>query len=301
MRAPAAGISAEATAWDMVTNAKIMGEEYGREAFAFFALSGAVIVVLASLVALATPKTKVPWGTFSMTVGGLLSAASALWALSDIDTGTMLGVTVTYGFGLYLTLVGGIVACVVGITGLLFDTNKRNALADILRQRTVLTWLGRRLAAAIALIGCVVAFVGLFTPWIVWTSQGHESGSYSAWDAITGAERFQQPLDSHVYHWLVLVGALVVLVGVLSSIAVPRLKVFWVAIATGAVLALVGVVWSLADLTAAGLHNSYTIYLTFGYGIFLTLAGCIIAVVGGLLGLVMLTQFFRRRVSHIAS
>lgn len=131
MRAPSAGISAEATAWDLVINAKIMGEELGREAWAFIALSGAVIVTPTSLFAMATTKSKSPWGLLGMIVGGLLLTASAIWALSDIDTGTMQGMTVSYGFGLYLALTGGIVASVVGITGLLFDADKRRALTDI--------------------------------------------------------------------------------------------------------------------------------------------------------------------------
>ena len=54
-------------------------------------------------------------------LGGILAIAGAAWALSDIPTvsGTYMGVTVTisHGFGLYLTLVGGILA-LTGIVGL---------------------------------------------------------------------------------------------------------------------------------------------------------------------------------------
>ena len=116
--AAAVGLSADASAWDLVINAKVLGEEIGREAWACLALSGAVVVVVGSLLALAAPKTKIPWGILVIITGGLLSAASALWALSDIDTGTMLGFSVTYGFGLYLTLAGGIIALVAGLVGL---------------------------------------------------------------------------------------------------------------------------------------------------------------------------------------
>jgi hypothetical protein len=299
LTAPAAGIRADATAWDLVINAKIMGEEYGREAWACLALSGAVVIVAGSLLALATPKTKAPWGILGITTGGLLSAASALWALSDIDTGTMLGITVTYGFGLYLTLVGGIVACVVGITGFFFDANKRNALTDILKgwQRVGVTPLGNRLVAAIALIGCLVAFVGLFTPWATWSYRLHGSGplmsfSASPWDGIRNVEG----LKPHVYYWLALVGASVALLGAWPLLMLPRQKLFWAMTATGATLTLVGVALAFEDgIVLSGGDTSQT----YEYGIFLMLAGGIIGAIGGLLGLVMLTDFYKRRASPI--
>lgn len=131
MRWPAYGVSADASAWEIAINAKIMGAEYGREVWACLALAGAVIAVLSSLLALAAAQRSASWGlvgTAGMTTGGLLLAGSALWALSDIDTGTMSGMTVTYGFGLYLALAGGIVACIAAVLDLLLDPGKGRAL-----------------------------------------------------------------------------------------------------------------------------------------------------------------------------
>ena len=310
VRAPGLGISADASAWDQVINAKIMGEELGREAWACLALSGAIAIVLSSLLALATSKTKVPWGILGIITGGLLLAASAFWALADVDTGTMSGVTVTYGFGLYLALVAGIVACVAGVMGLLFDTNNRNALTDILRwfhsrndvgssevpirrQRTMLTWLRLRLGAAIALIGCVLALLGIFTPWLSWHDVHRRLGSSSAWDYIRQAEGVRGlQLHPHVYHWFVLVGALLAVLGVLFALAVPRLRLFLVTTVIGGMLALVGVIWYFTD------RNPTSFFFdAYEYGVYLTLAGSIVTVVGGLLGLVMLSQLYKRRVS----
>lgn len=112
------GVSASASAWDSVTNAEVMGGEVGREGWAFVALLGAILTLAGSLSALASPKTRVFWGILG--IGGVFAVIGAVWGFSDIETGSALGISVGYGAGLYLTLVGGILGLVGGSLGLWF-------------------------------------------------------------------------------------------------------------------------------------------------------------------------------------
>jgi hypothetical protein len=172
---------------------------------------------------------------------------------------------------------------------------------EVPTQSTVLTSSRFRLVAAIALVGCVLAVVGIFLPWASWTRSyqtprwysapvtQYVSGTNSAWDYI----RHGSPVNAHIYQWLVLIGACVALIGALFSLGGQRLKVFWVASVIGSVLAFAGIVWAFAD----GTNLTGVPAQTHEYGMYLTLAGSIIGVVGGLMGLVMLMDFYRRRVS----
>jgi NADH:ubiquinone oxidoreductase subunit 6 (subunit J) len=79
--------------------------------WAGLALGAALILLAGAVSATAAPKAKAPW--VIVHVGGALVIAGFAAGLSDIRDG---GVTVFsgYGYGLYLTLFGGI----LGLTGI---------------------------------------------------------------------------------------------------------------------------------------------------------------------------------------
>lgn len=120
------GFSLSASAWDSVITAGVLGEEVGREVWAILALVGTVIIVASSLTALAFPKTKMLLRI--VVIGGILAIVSAFWALSGIDTGTAYGFSVSYGAGLYLTSVGGLLGLVGGALHLRFDLKRKSSL-----------------------------------------------------------------------------------------------------------------------------------------------------------------------------
>ena len=102
------------SAWDSITEAEILCGPMGRELYCAVALVGAGLALLGALGSLATPKFNAAWATLA--IGGLFAIVGAAWAFADIETGSLLGISIDYGWGLYLTLVGGIV-CLIGILG----------------------------------------------------------------------------------------------------------------------------------------------------------------------------------------
>jgi hypothetical protein len=111
------GMSFGASAWDSVTNATVVGEEVGREAWACIAFSGAVLAVAGALSALVLPGKKILWGILAL--GSLLAIIGASWGFSDTETGNIMGLSVSYGAGVYMTLIGGIFGLIGAIVGLL--------------------------------------------------------------------------------------------------------------------------------------------------------------------------------------
>ena len=101
-----------------------MGEKFERETYACLAFAGAVLILVGALAALTSPKTKVLW--VILAIGGILAIIGSAWALSDIETGGILGVSVDRGYGIYLTLVGGILG-LIGILGLSNKTGGSNS------------------------------------------------------------------------------------------------------------------------------------------------------------------------------
>lgn len=101
------------SAWDLITRTTVETEQLPRT-YACLAFAGAVLVLLGALSVLAAPKAKALWGL--LILGGLLAIAGSAWGFSDIETGSALGMSVNYGYGLYLTLVGGILG-VIGVLG----------------------------------------------------------------------------------------------------------------------------------------------------------------------------------------
>ncbi len=110
------GMSVGVSAWDLVTNATVLGEEVGREAWACIAFSGAILLMAGALSALVLPTKKILWGVLAL--GGLLAIIGAAWGFSDIDTGSEFGASVSYGAGIYMTLIGGIFGFIGAIVGL---------------------------------------------------------------------------------------------------------------------------------------------------------------------------------------
>jgi hypothetical protein len=173
------------------------------------------------------------------------------------------------------------------------------------RQLALPTFGGSRLAATAALVGCGVTLAGLFTPWTTLAgtlfrygqSSVSVSESYSIWDWIGHAQGYDVQLQPQPYHWLVLIGALIAIVGVLPALMLPGLKPSWVITLAGSTLTILGVVWALAHGNEVVSLYLYAPTVSRGYGMFLALAGGLTAFVASLLGLAMLTDFYRQRVS----
>ena len=100
------------SAWDSITETTIFGFPIERQTYFCLAFAGATVALLSALTAVAVPKVKVLWAILA--IGGMLAIAGAAWAFSDIET----GYGISYGWGLYLILGGGILA-LIGIPGFL--------------------------------------------------------------------------------------------------------------------------------------------------------------------------------------
>ena len=102
------GGSVSMSAWDSITEAEILGQPAERETYCLLAFAGSILALVGALLAVFAPSMKVPWAI--LVVGGVLAIIGAVWGLSDIETGSILGISVSYGYGLYLTLAGGVLA-----------------------------------------------------------------------------------------------------------------------------------------------------------------------------------------------
>lgn len=105
--------SAHTSAWDSITHIERFGQMLETEGWDILALAGAVLLLVAALSVIAAPKMKVLWGI--LVTGGLMAIGGAAWALIDIEPRSVTGLSVGYGYGLYLTLGGGI----LGLSGVL--------------------------------------------------------------------------------------------------------------------------------------------------------------------------------------
>ena len=264
------------SAWDTITGRDIWWgvgwpPTIGYEVWAGLALHGAVFALVGALFAVAAPKAKAPWAILG--VGSALAIAGCAWGLSDIRDGGVMGFYSGYGYGLFLTLVGGILG-LVGFVRCGAAIRAPSQEPSIQRGAT-----GNKIVVGIALIAAILTLVGVFTPWAVrreWEDVLH----VSAWNAITGQySGGWAPLDE-VWAILALHAAILVLVGALSAVAAPRAKVPWGILGAGGVLAIASSVWGLCDIRAGSLLDITGI----GYGLYLTLAGGILGLVG-ILGL----------------
>lgn len=110
-------VSADITGWEIAQGeATVMGTTVSIESqtYPYVALAGGILALIGAIGVLASPGTK---GLVALLVlGGMLALVGAAWGLADIETGTqsMFGVTadVSYGYGIYLALVGGILGLI---------------------------------------------------------------------------------------------------------------------------------------------------------------------------------------------
>ena len=94
------------SAWDSITETMVCIFPIERQTYFCLAFAGAVVALLGALTAVAVPKVKALWAILA--IGGILAIIGAAWALFDIET----GYGVSYGWGLYLILGGGILALI---------------------------------------------------------------------------------------------------------------------------------------------------------------------------------------------
>jgi hypothetical protein len=157
------------------------------------------------------------------------------------------------------------------------------------------TSMGDRVPAFVALLGCAVAFAGIFTPWLAVMGVCRAS----AWDCIIGREYGEDgliliSLHPPWYLWLVPVGAFAALVGAVFTVVLPRTKAPWFAILAGTVAAIVGAICAFPGREWYVLFCLCMFDQTYQYGIFLTLAGSVVGALGGLIGLFLVAQVHRR-------
>jgi hypothetical protein len=154
-----------------------------------------------------------------------------------------------------------------------------------------------RVPAFVALIGCALAFAGLFTPWLAVAAAPDPVCRASAWDCMIGRDYDLISLHPPVFLWLVPVGALAALAGAVFTVVMPRMRAPWFAILAGTVTAIVGAVCALPGEEWYASHCLCVLEETCQYGVFLTLAGSVVGALAGLKGLSLLTQIHRREAS----
>jgi len=147
--------------------------------------------------------------------------------------------------------------------------------------------------AIILLICSVLTLVGVFLPWIN-ISMSYEgfyvSISVSGWDLVSELSFMDWMMAGSIDPYLVVGGAIAMVVGTLGAIIVSRtsddpggaLKVFGGAIIIGAIVAIIGAVWFMIDMTGDSLLSMMGINVGIGYGLFISL----IAAIGGIIAAV---------------
>jgi hypothetical protein len=260
------------SAWDAITGLRIGDNAPLAEVWAGLALHGAILALVGALFAVAVPRAKAPWAILG--VGSALAIAGCAWGLSDIRDGLIWKLYSGYGYGLFLTLVGGILGLVGFVrSGAVFQTPIR---VPSIQQGVT----DNKIVVGIALVAAILTLVGVFSPW---ASPGYLN--ISAWNAITGRDFGGWAPLSHVWAILALHAATLVIVGALSALVAPKSKVPWAILGLGGVLAIASSAWGLCDIRAGNLLDITSV----GYGLYLTLAGGIL----GLTGIWVLGGLFR--------
>ena len=119
--------SLSASAWDLITEAEIsitidgttLSAPTEMEIYAILVLVGGVIVLIGALGLLASPRMKNLVAL--LVIGGILAIVGAVWGYLDISSeletiAAVPGVSADVGYGIYLSLVGGIL-CLAGAYG----------------------------------------------------------------------------------------------------------------------------------------------------------------------------------------
>ena len=255
------------SAWDAITGLKIGDNMPLCKVWAGLALHGAIFALVGALSAVAAPKAKVPWGILG--VGSALVIAGSAWGLSDIRDGGVMGFYSGYGYGLYLTLVGGILG-LVGFVRCGAALQAPSQEPSIQRGVT-----GNKIVVGIALIAAILTLVGVFTPWAA-RHEWEDVLNISAWNAIREPSGGSWTPLAEVWAILALHAAILVLVGALSAVAAPKAKVPWGILGAGGVLAIASSAWGLSDIRSGSLLDITDI----GYGLYLTLVGGILGLIG---------------------
>ena len=110
-------VSADISALDWIRGWNFGGETLDRRGEVYLALMGVLLAVAGAISALVGPKAKGRWVTL-VSLGGIASIIAAIWGIVDIGRGAELGVSGGYGYGVYLTLIGGLVGLVGAVASL---------------------------------------------------------------------------------------------------------------------------------------------------------------------------------------
>ena len=269
------------SAWDAMTGLRYFADWFlyepaprMYEVWAGLAFGAALILLAGALYAVAAPKAKAPW--VMLHIGGTLAIAAFAAAVSFIGYHGL-------GYGLFLTLVGGI----LGLTGVMgfrgtssaslpksakrdseFSQSSGGTFQGHVRERRIQEWItDRKILGRVGLLAGVLALAGVFTRW--YNPYLH----LSAWDAMTGRHFGDSAPLHEVWAGLAFGAALILLVGALYAIAAPKAKAPWVILHVGGAVAM-------AALAAAVSYFRDNQGLGYGYGLYLTLFGGILGLTG---------------------
>lgn len=151
----------------------------------------------------------------------------------------------------------------------------------------------------IGLIGSILVFAGIFSPWTSVSGSGTyggQSASFTAgasgWDyaqgevtitaKIAGTSQSQtMPVGGTWYPYVALAGGVLALVGVLATLASTRLWQLGVLLPVGGVLAIIGAALSFISIqTGTVTMMGMTARSSYGYGIYLSIVGGILGIIG---------------------
>jgi len=293
------GYGPNISAWDAMTGLTIWDYRL-YQIWAGLAFGAALVLLAGAVLAAVAPRAKAPW--LMLHIGGALAIIGFAAAVSYVEDSSGYG---GYGYGLFLTLVGGL----LGLTGILGlrdsssallpksakrDSQSSQSSADALQgpvqERGIQRWVtDRKVLGRVGLIAGTLTLVGVFSPWA--TGSGwRETLNISAWDSITMSMTVGPQIPREAWACLALAGATLVLVGALSALAAPRVKVPWAILGVGGVLSIAGCAWGLFSITTGTLLGYH---LGPGYGLYLTLVGGVLGL-AGILGLRRSSRFHDR-------
>jgi uncharacterized BrkB/YihY/UPF0761 family membrane protein len=279
------GFHPNVSAWDAMTGSTVWDDYRLYEIWAGLAFGAALVLLAGAVLAAVAPRAKAPW--VMLHIGGALAIIGFVAAFSEIRDGFGYH---NCGYGLFLTLVGGL----LGLTGILglrdsssallpksakrdsqFSRSPGEAFQEPVQQRGIQRWItDRKIVARVALVAGVLALVGVFSPWA--TYPGGYSPNISAWDAMTGLTTGDNAPLYLVWAGLALGAALILVAGAVYAIAAPKAKAPWIIVHVGGALVIAGFVGGLCDIRDGGVTN----FSGYGYGLFLTLIGGVLGLIG---------------------
>lgn len=142
----------------------------------------------------------------------------------------------------------------------------------------------------ILLICSALTLAGVFLPWVN-ISMSYEgfymSMSFSGWDMVSDFSFVDFMLAGSFDPYLVVGGAIAMVVGTLGAIVISRtsddaegaLKIFGGAAIIGAIVAIIGAVWFMIDMSGDSMYSMMGINFGIGYGLYISL----LAAIGGII------------------